>query len=127
MMIFVSVLQKQKQVSLESASKFIQLLAPFAPHIAEELWERLGGTTSIIEAGWPQFDAKKLVRSQTKIVIQVNGKLRDEIEMEADASQEAILKAAAQAPKVIPYLEQGQVVKSIYVPQKLVNFVVRPK
>ena len=127
LMICLNGFQKYKKLSRTSAKIFLQLLAPFAPHIAEELWERLGGTTSIIEAGWPQFDAKKLVRSQTKIVIQVNGKLRDEIEMEADASQEAILKAAAQAPKVIPYLEQGQVVKSIYVPQKLVNFVVRPK
>ena len=127
LMICLNGFQKYEKLSLSSAKIFLQLLAPFAPHIAEELWERLGGTTSIIEAGWPQFDAKKLVRSQVKIVIQVNGKLRDEIEMDADASQEAILKAAGQAPKIIPYLEQGQVVKSIYVPQKLVNFVVRPK
>ncbi len=127
LMICLNGFQKHENISLTSAKIFLQLLAPFAPHIAEELWERLGGTTSIIEAEWPQFDAKKLIRSQVKIVIQVNGKLRDEIEVDANTSQEAILKAAEQAPKAIAYLEQGQIVKSIYVPQKLVNFVVRPK
>lgn len=126
LMICLNGFQKYEKISLNSAKIFLQLLAPFAPHIAEELWERLGETNSIIEAGWPQFDAKKLVRSQIKIVIQVNGKLRDELEIDADASQEAILKAAEQTAKIIPYLKQGKLIKSIYVPQKLVNFVIRP-
>ena len=125
LMICLNGFQKKQKISLQSAKIFLQLLAPFAPHIAEELWERLGEKTSIIEAGWPQLDAQKLIRSQVKIVIQVNGKLRDEIEVDAEATQELILKAAEKTAKVAPYLAQGKLIKSIYVPKKLVNFVVK--
>ncbi len=125
LMICLNGFQKQKSLSLTSAKTFLQLLAPFAPHIAEELWSRLGNEKSIIKAGWPQFNPKKLVRSQIKIVIQINGKLRDEIEVDMDTPQEVILETAKQTVKIIPYLAKGKLIKSIYVPQKLVNFVVQ--
>ena len=102
----------------------MQLLAPFAPHIAEELWERLGEKASITEAAWPNFDASKCVRSQLKVVVQVNGKVRDEIYVSANAEPSEIIAAAKKASKVVAYLSKGTLVKEIYVPKKLVNFVV---
>jgi leucyl-tRNA synthetase, eubacterial and mitochondrial family len=126
LMIFMNGFQKEATVSLDSAKKFLQLLAPFAPHIAEELWSRLGENASIIEASWPKFDPNKCVRSELKIVVQVNGKVRDEIYVNADTEKNAILEAAKQAPKAARYLQSSTIVKEIYVPGKLVNFVVKP-
>ena len=125
LMICMNSFQKASRVSLESAEIFLKLLAPFAPHIAEELWNRLGKTHSILEAGWPQFDPNKCKRSELKIVVQVNGKVRDEVLVPADMDKQAILKLAREADKVAKYLQMGTVAKEIYVPGKLINFVVR--
>ncbi|MBP5191286.1 MAG: leucine--tRNA ligase [Opitutales bacterium] len=125
LMICLNGLQKEPHVSHASAKIFLQLLAPFAPHIAEELWERCGEKPSILQAGWPTFDPSKCVQDTISIAIQVNGKLRGEISTSPTASQEEILKAAKKAPKVSAYLSKGTVLKEIYVPKKLVNFVVR--
>src|SRR5439155_24373904 len=72
MMIFANTLQKAPAVSLATARAFLQVLAPFAPHIAEELWARLGGSGSIMSAPWPAYDPAKLVASEVKLVFQVN-------------------------------------------------------
>ena len=90
LMIFMNGFQKEAAVSLDSAKKFLQLLAPFAPHIAEELWSRLGENTSVIGAGWPKFDPNKCIRSELKIVVQVNGKVRDEIYVNTNAEKSTI-------------------------------------
>ena len=124
LMICLNGIQKEPQISKNSAKVFLQLLAPFAPHIAEELWERLGEKASITEAAWPNFDASKCVRSQLKVVVQVNGKVRDEIYVSANAEPSEIIAAAKKASKVVAYLSKGTLVKEIYVPKKLVNFVV---
>ena len=124
-MICMNGFQKETTISKVSAKLFLQLLAPFAPHIAEELWERLGETNSIINAGWPIYDASKCISAELKIVVQVNGKVRDEILVSADATKDEILDTAKKATKVIPYLEQGSLAKEIYVPGKLVNLVVK--
>lgn len=102
----------------------IQLLAPFAPHITEELWQLLGHDDTIHLHEWPHYDEQQLVQDTVTVVIQVNGKLRGEIRVERDASEAAVTKAAQSHRKVATYLEGQTIRKSIYVPGKLVNFVI---
>jgi len=102
----------------------VQLLAPFAPHIAEELWQQLGHKDSIHTAEWPKYDNKYLAQDTITVVIQINGRLRGEIQVAADAGEDAIIKAAQTDGKVADHLEGKTVRKTIYVPGRLVNFVV---
>ncbi len=106
------------------AQTFVLLLAPFAPHIAEELWQGLGHSQSLAREKWPAFDPAKLVESTMELPVQVNGKLRDKIAVPADADEETILKTAEGAEKVRVWLEGKIVRKRLYVPRKLVNLVV---
>jgi leucyl-tRNA synthetase len=108
----------------ELAENFTLMLAPFAPHIAEELWERLGHTKSLARRPWPTYDPTKLVESTMELPVQVNGKLRDKISVPADADQETILTTAAGAAGVRPWIEGKPLKKRLYVEKKLVNFVV---
>jgi leucyl-tRNA synthetase len=100
------------------------LLAPFAPHIAEELWQRLGHADSLARASWPTYDESKLAESTIELPVQVNGKVRDKITVPADAAEADILSAAESAERVRPWIEGKTIVKRIYVPKKLVNLVV---
>ena len=100
-----------------------QLLAPFAPHIAEELWQDLGQEGSIHTSQWPKHEEKYLINDQMTIVVQVNGKVRANISVPSDASEEQIVEAAKAEPHVQEYLKDKELRKTIYVPQKLVNFV----
>ncbi len=111
-------------ISKEVAEKFLILLSPFAPHIAEEIWEIFGHKPSILEATWPKADAQYLVQSEIEFAIQVNGKLRGTVTASPDANKEAIRALATGNPKVAPHL-QGQILKEIFVPKKLYNFVVK--
>jgi leucyl-tRNA synthetase len=111
-------------VPRDLAETFVLLLSPFAPHIAEEIWERLGHTKSLARRPWPAYDPAKLVESTMDLPVQVNGKLRDKITVSADATETDILEHAARAEKVKPWLEGKSVKKKLYVPKKLVNFVV---
>jgi leucyl-tRNA synthetase len=101
-----------------------QLLAPFAPHIAEELWEQAGEATSVHLSPWPTHDEKYLVATTMIVVVQVNGKVRAQLEVASDASEQDILAAARAHEKVVAHLNGAEPKKSIYVPKKLVNFVV---
>lgn len=102
----------------------VQLLAPFAPHIAEELWHQLGMKGSVHTSEWPVHDEKYLKSDEITIVVQVNGKVRANITMPADVSEEEIVKSAKADKKVQEHINNKEVRKTIYVPQKLVNFVV---
>lgn len=112
---------------VDKASKKIaaQLIAPLAPHLAEECWKVLGGKKSIFDSGWPQYDPKLVVDDTVKIGVQVNGKVRGEIEISKDTTQEEAIKLARSNENVLKYLTQGQVVKEIYVPGRIVGFVVK--
>jgi leucyl-tRNA synthetase len=112
------------EVPRELAENFTLLLAPFAPHLAEELWLHLGHHKSLTRRPWPTFDEAKLVESSMDLPVQVNGKLRDKITVPADADDDTIFAAAAAAEKVIPWIAGKDVKKRLYVPKKLVNFVV---
>ncbi|HEY5667579.1 MAG TPA: class I tRNA ligase family protein, partial [Candidatus Saccharimonadales bacterium] len=105
-------------------TSLVQLLAPFAPHITEELWHQLGKDGSIHQSEWPVHDEQYLVSDTITVVVQVNGKLRAQLEIAADASQEDIIAQAKADAKVAEHLGGAEPKKSIYVPGKLVNFVV---
>lgn len=100
----------------------VQLVAPFAPHIAEELWHQLGNQSSVHTSQWPSWDENLLETTEVTVVIQVNGKLRGEVIVPVGASQAQVSAAAQKLPRLVPYLKT-KIVKTIYVPDKLINFV----
>ncbi len=110
------------QDTLES---LLKLLAPFAPHIAEELWQQLGHEESIHISEWPAYDDKYLVSETMKLVVQVNGKVRATIVVPADSDEGVITDAAKSDEKVQSYLDGKEIIKTVYVPGKLVSFAVR--
>lgn len=101
-----------------------QLLAPFAPHIAEELWATMGHDQTIHLSEWPKFDEKYLLSEKVTIVIQINGKLRSQVEVPAGADQAAVEQAARNQLKIAKLLADGSVNKVILVPDRLINFVI---
>ncbi len=103
----------------------VVMVAPFAPHIAEELWERLGHSESIFSGrNWPEFDPEKTIESTVEIAIQVNGKLRATVSMAVDATEEAVVSAAKAEENVSKHLEGKTERRVVFVPGRLVNFVV---
>lgn len=108
----------------EAAHTLTLLLAPFAPHLAEELWEMLGQPPSVATQPWPRYEPALIVSERLTIPIQVNGKLRSKIEVPADWSEEQIIAHARQDPKLQEWLQGKPSHKVIYVPKKLLNFVV---
>lgn len=125
MMIFGNALQKAPAVSTQTLMTFLQLLAPFAPHFAEELWSRLGGKPSIQSAPWPTYDPAKLTVTETKIVFQINGKHRGDQLVPVGTSQDEALALARAHPRVASHLEGKEIVKIIFVPGKILNVVCR--
>ncbi|HAE10894.1 MAG TPA: leucine--tRNA ligase, partial [Opitutae bacterium] len=125
MMILVNHLQKSASYSIETAKSLLQLLAPFAPHLAEELWAELGETPSIADHPWPVARKELLVAEEMTIVFQVNGKLRGQSQFPKDADKADIIGAAKSDAKVQSFLEGKEIVKEIYVPGKLVNLAVK--
>ena len=123
MMILSNHLQKLETISLTTVKTFIQLLAPFAPHIAEELWQRVGEEPSIVNAPWPKHDESKFVTDEVKIIFQVNGKMRGEALVPADAEENDVLAIAKENPRVVPHLEGKNLRKVIFVPGKILNIV----
>jgi len=112
-------------VPRELAETFTLLLAPLAPHLAEEIWNRLGHDASLARHPWPKFDPAKLIESTLELPVQVNGKLRGTVSVPADAAEEQVLEAALGVASVKPWLEGKTLAKRIYVPKKLVSFVVK--
>ena len=125
MMVFVNEMNQQEVRPRAVLETFALLLAPYAPHLAEELWSRFGHEDTLAYAAWPQVDPQYLVADTVTVVVQVNGKLRDQIEVPADADKDVVLAQARGAEKIATWLDGKQVVKEIYVPGKLVNLVVK--
>jgi len=113
--------QQTWQFSLES---IVTLVAPFAPHIAEELWHQLGHKDSVQIDHWPIYDKKYIMSDNITVVVQVNGKVRANLELPVDSSEKTIVEAAKTNERLKPYLDKATIRKTIYVPGRIVNFVV---
>jgi leucyl-tRNA synthetase len=124
MMIFLNAAEKAPAIRRATLEDFLRLLAPFAPHLAEEVWARLGHDGGISAAGWPKADPAKLVESTVEVIFQVNGKVRATAKVAKDTSKEQLLALAKADPAVAKFVEGKAVAKEIVVPGKLVNLVV---
>ena len=106
-------------------SKLVQLIAPMAPHFAEEAWEMLGNKTSVFKSAWPQYDRDAVQFNTVIVAVQVNGKIRAELEIDRGTDEAPRQRASARHEKVQKYLEGKQIVKIIYVKDKLLSIVVK--
>ena len=125
MMEFANFFTKQQTVPRSVVEPFVLILSPFAPHLGEELWHALGHAESLAYEAWPEVDDKYLIDDTIEIPVQVNGKLRGKITVAADADKAAVEAAAKSEEKVAAQIADKTIVKSIVVPGKLVNFVVK--
>ncbi len=125
MMIFINAVQKTSRVERSTLATFLQLLAPFAPHIAEELWTRIGGgSASILSASWPEFDPARLISAEQKIIVQINGRKRGEIMLPADGGQDIAVEAVKAHPEIATHLAGKSIRRIVFVPGKILNIVV---
>ena len=124
-MICVNELTQQKCKNKELLKDLVILIAPFAPHIAEELWEILGCEGSVCDAHWPEWNEDYLVESQVKMGVAFNGKTRFEIQLAADADNQAIEQFVRSDERTAKYVEDKQIVKVIIVPKRMVNIVLK--
>jgi leucyl-tRNA synthetase len=129
MMVFVNEAMTWQNKPVSVMKSFLQLLAPFAPHLAEELWARLHGTfgqaaPSLAYAPWPKFEPALLVESEIELPVQVNGKFRDTIKVAADADNATIESAAKANEKVQSFITGKTIKKVIIVPKRMVNLIV---
>ena len=126
MMTLVGEFQKNS-CSRGDMKTLVTLLSPFAPHVAEELWELLGGEGFVCRQPWPTYDESKTVADTVQMAVQVNGKVRANIIVPADADNEAVTAAAQADPKVRKFTDGMALVKTIVVPGRLVNLIVKPQ
>ncbi len=124
LMIFANELGKLDSVSRDAYKKFLIILSPFAPHIAEELWSILGEKKSINLSAWPSFDENLIKDKEIKIVVQINGKVRIETIIQAESSEEEIKKQVISDENISKYLSGKEVKKIIYVKNRLINIVI---
>ncbi len=125
MMVFVNEAHKVDTMPKAYADGLIKLLAPIAPHMMEELWSKLGHEGSISYAAWPTYDESKLVSDTVEIIVQVNGKLRDKIEVATDTPKDELEKIATTDDKINKFIDGKNIVKVIVIPNKIVNIVVK--
>jgi leucyl-tRNA synthetase len=124
MMILVNALEKEEKISKEQYEKLLIILSPFAPHITEELWEGVGHKKSIFKESWPKYDPELIKDETINLIIQVNGKLRDSLEVSADISEEEAKEKALNSEKIKKWTEDHEIKKVIFVKGKLINIVV---
>lgn len=126
LMVFVNAANKEDKLYVDYAKGFIQLIAPFAPHLAEELWQTVAETgESISYVAWPTWDESKLVEDEIEIVVQIKGKVRAKLMVAKDLSREELQEIALADEKVKAEIDGKEIVKVISVPNKLVNIVVK--
>ena len=124
MMIFINECYKSPSLSKDHIGDFLRLLNPVAPHITEELYEMMGNSESIATSNWPKYDPEKCKEDLVTVVIQVNGKIRDKMEVAINTPKEEIEKMALNLPKVIQFINGAPVRKVIVIPNKIVNIVI---
>jgi leucyl-tRNA synthetase len=124
MMEYMNTLRKgERTPHRQEVEPVVQMIAPFAPHVAEELWERFGHTVSVFDSAWPAFDAELAREDSVQLAVQVNGKLRGTLAVARAITQAEALAAALADPAIAKYVT-GEVKKVIFVPGRLLNLVV---
>jgi len=124
MMILANEMNKKDKVPQKYFEKLILILSPFAPHFCEEVWERLGHKESIQVSDWPKYDEDIAKKEVVEMIVQINGKLRDKFETEVGSDKEQIERLAKEKEKVQKWLKDKDIKKTIYVQDKLINFVI---
>ena len=123
MMICTNAFTQAEVVPLKEFIRFLTVLNPFAPHLAEEINARLGGSEMLSETTWPAYDPEALVRTEIELVVQVNGKLRDRLMISKDADEETVKATALASPKVKEHTDGKTIRKIIFIPGKIFNIV----
>ncbi len=126
MMIFVNAVYKAGSCPKDYAEGLVKLLSPICPHICEEIWQILGHDDTIAYESWPEYDESKCVESTVEIAVQINGKVREKLVVDAEAGQDEVIAAAKELDKIKSALEGMAVVKELYIKGRLVNIVVKP-
>jgi leucyl-tRNA synthetase len=108
----------------DAVEPLLVMLAPYAPHLAEELWALLGHTRTIFQASWPRYDPRLAAAGDVEVVVQVNGKVRGRVTVSRGASEARVIELALQDEAVKKFVDGKQVRKTIYVPDRLLNLVV---
>jgi leucyl-tRNA synthetase len=124
MMILVNAIEKETHISIEQYEALLVVLASFAPHITEELWESLGHKESIFLQVWPVADEKYLQEDEVEMVVQVNGKVRERLMVAHDVTEDEVKETALESEKVKVFTIGKEIKKIIFVPGKLINIVV---
>lgn len=129
LMIFVNEANQWNKIPKSVAEDFIILLSPFAPHVGEEIWKLLGNSESIAYAEWPKFNEEFLKADSIFYPIQVNGKVRSDLEVPAEKAmdKEFVLNKAKNDSKIADYLKESVIIKEIFVPKRIINLVIKPK
>ena len=125
LMTLINEIYKEGSISREDLVIFLKLLSPFAPHIAEEIYELIGGVGFITVSEWPEFDESKTIDATIEVGVQVNGKVRAAVTIPAGCDKDTALEAAKANERVASFIEGKKIVKEIYVPGKIINIVVK--
>lgn len=125
MMALINDIYAAKKITRGELVVFIKLLCPFAPHLCEEIWESIGGEGFLSLSDWPKYEEAKTVEAMKEIGVQVNGKVRGTVTIPNDAAREEVLETAKKDARIASFLEGKTLVKEIYVPGKILNFVVK--
>jgi leucyl-tRNA synthetase len=124
MMEYINVLRRGERTPHRSeVEPLVQMLAPYAPHLAEECWSVLGHDRSVFDSGWPAYDPAMLVDDEVELVVQVNGKVRGKVRVAVDVTQDAVMSIAMADASIAKFVV-GDVKKVVYVPKRLLNVVV---
>jgi leucyl-tRNA synthetase len=118
-------LQKQPSLHRREVETLLLLLAPLCPYISEELWEQIDGPYSVHQQAWPQYDRELAKAQDVDIAVQINGKTRDVIQVEAGSPEEHVIERVRSSARVQRHLDGQPVARTIFVPDRLVNFVVK--
>jgi leucyl-tRNA synthetase len=124
LMILTNEMEKKEEVSKQDYKTLLILLAPFAPHVTEELWNKLGNETSVLKEEWPKYDESKIIEDKAKVAIQINGKVRAAIDVLVDEDEEKVKERAISDEIVQKWIEGKDIKKVMYIKGKIVSIVI---
>ena len=101
------------------------LIAPFAPHLGEEVWQEMGNRSTVYRASWPVFDSAVAAEDEINIMVQINGKIRDKVQVRRDADEESVRRLIFQTARVMQFISGKEVIKTVFVPNKMFSIVIK--